>query len=152
MAKGFLDPAKNAVCASCGKPFRKHRKARNSHYCSSQCYGDHMRCSEKRDYCPTKYRGKYIERHRLVMQQHIGGPIPDGFFVHHKNGDPQDNRLENLELMPRGEHTRMHMLEVHARRKAKLTHDEVSEGREQANSRPLGQSDCASTDPSADPG
>ena len=29
------------------------------------------------------------------------GPIPDGWVIHNMNGDPGDNRLENLAAVPR---------------------------------------------------
>jgi len=49
--------------------------------------------------------------HRLVYTKAFG-PIPDDHVVHHKNGDKQDNRLENLELLPLGEHSRLHHVKV----------------------------------------
>jgi hypothetical protein len=47
--------------------------------------------------------------------EHYRGPIPDGFDVHHKNGDRADNKMVNLELIERIEHMRQHVLERQAR-------------------------------------
>jgi hypothetical protein len=45
--------------------------------------------------CTLGSAGKQLV-HRLVMAAFVG-PCPDGFNVSHRNGDPTDNRLVNLE-------------------------------------------------------
>lgn len=44
------------------------------------------------------------------MEQHLGRKLNRREHVHHLNGDKRDNRLENLELIPAGEHHRQHMI------------------------------------------
>lgn len=48
--------------------------------------------------------------HRRVWSD-ANGPIPDGMVVHHKDGDWRNNEINNLELMPVEDHSRMHMVE-----------------------------------------
>ncbi len=47
-----------------------------------------------------------FEHHRVW--ERANGPIPEGHVLHHVNGDRRDNRLENLQLVTRAEHVRLH--------------------------------------------
>lgn len=48
---------------------------------------------------PSAQKSGLIYEHRLVMERNIGRHLEEWEIVHHKNGNPSDNRIENLELM-----------------------------------------------------
>lgn len=47
--------------------------------------------------------------HRYVWRFHYG-EIPPGHDVHHRNHNPTDNRIENLECLSKSEHSSRHGL------------------------------------------
>jgi hypothetical protein len=56
-------------------------------------------------------RGLVDGRHQLahvVEWERHNGPVPDGFHLHHINGDKQDNRIENRQLVDPTTHKRIH--------------------------------------------
>lgn len=58
---------------------------------------------------PYKDKRGYILEHRLVMEKKIGRYLTRIEVVHHINGNPSDNRIENLQLFScSAEHIRFH--------------------------------------------
>lgn len=109
-------------CQSCGAKslrFGKHIK-----HCTIICgnrsvkrFGkDHNRWNNGRAECASGYililtsrnPRKYIFEHRLVMERHLGRNLSLSEIVHHVNEDKSDNRIENLQIVTRAEHVRIH--------------------------------------------
>lgn len=55
-----------------------------------------------------KYHGKRL--HLLIWENFYGCEVPEGFHIHHKNGNKQDNCILNLQLIRISEHHRLHNL------------------------------------------
>lgn len=55
---------------------------------------------------------KMIQEHIMVMELHLNRPLTATECVHHINKDKLDNRLENLQLMTKAQHSKLHAQET----------------------------------------
>lgn len=53
-------------------------------------------------------KGKQKRLHRHLMECHLGRILDSSELVHHKNEDIWDNRIDNFEIVSRGEHKKKH--------------------------------------------
>ena len=56
---------------------------------------------------PLAHKNGSVLEHRKVLYD-AGVDVPAGADVHHRNGNKSDNRLENLEVIAKDDHTRLH--------------------------------------------
>jgi hypothetical protein len=61
----------------------------------------------RKGYLRGNVNGRLTLGHVAVWEA-AHGPVPDGYQIHHVNGDKQDNRLDNLLLVDPTTHKRLH--------------------------------------------
>jgi hypothetical protein len=59
-------------------------------------------------YIAVRICKNYILEHRYIMEKHINRKLDRMEDVHHINGIKNDNRIENLIILTRAEHSRLH--------------------------------------------
>ena len=113
----------NKICECCGvtyyvPPYRVEK----AKYCSRSCLAkihldqfSHLRFQPankpKRTYKTMTINGKQVRVHRHLMEQHLGRKLMSWEHVHHINGDPHDNRLENLAVLSNAAHQKVEVEE-----------------------------------------
>lgn len=72
-------------------------------------YPNAKRLSDRRYYrADGRLRKQGISYLHKTVWEFYNGKVPDGYHIHHKNGDTLDNRIENLELLPGKSHLALH--------------------------------------------
>lgn len=105
---------KEKQCPICHKSFYTTRGI----CCSVECKNKYSKISgvhKKNGYWyENGYKVLYLEgnksikEHIKVMEEHIGRKLHYNEIVHHIDGNKLNNKLSNLRLMTRGEHSKLH--------------------------------------------
>ena len=59
-------------------------------------------------YKVVRVNGRIRNAHIVVWEKATGQSLPKGWDIHHKDGDGNNNAIENLVAMPHGEHISLH--------------------------------------------
>ena len=115
----------NRICPVCNITF-KTKPYQKRIYCSTQCrqldyrgekhpFWKGGRHSDRHGYIQVQIlpsdeyfamsdKCGYVLEHRLIMAQHQGRPLTKSEIVHHKDGNPKNNHISNLELRTKTTH------------------------------------------------
>jgi len=115
---------KSVKCKQCSKITKKYDRE-GSLFCNQECYFRWKRKHPNKRaykekifvngyfylYLPTHpnaiKKGRYIAEHRFVAEKNIGRYLTKLEIAHHKNGNKQDNRPENIEVLTISEHNKL---------------------------------------------
>ena len=100
-------------CPICGKIYKRTPCIKRKTCGKNDCIRKYLskvkeKFPERNKYKQVMINGKRTKQHRVSIEKHMNVKLGYNDVVHHKNGILSDNRIENLQLMTRGEHTVLH--------------------------------------------
>lgn len=137
------------ICFSCGSAFHVRRSApRHSaaKYCSVKCYrkariqtqpivylGEYYFMDGLKKYFTTNYKNRpNVKLHRVIWENEACD-IPPGYVIHHIDENSLNNSLDNLMMLKRGDHTRLHLLNRPVSPETRKIQREITLKRERAS-------------------
>jgi hypothetical protein len=108
------EEAKECSFEGCSRPASKKaaKGLCNAHYHRYRRGTDmHKKIQERGEGWVSTHGYHYLGKtalHRQIMENKLGRTLQFNEIVHHKDGNKLNNSLDNLEVMDRGEHARLH--------------------------------------------
>jgi hypothetical protein len=87
---------------------RLHLKKLNSNQKGNNNRNWKNGCIRKGGHRLIRVDNNYIFEHRYIIEKHLGRKLAKNEDVHHINHNPLDNRIENLKILTKSEHTILH--------------------------------------------
>ncbi|EJQ09782.1 hypothetical protein IE3_03358 [Bacillus cereus BAG3X2-1] len=105
--------------SSMGRVFREAYERKGRKYKASLPYISYYD-EERTDYLSVNVNGKKKRLHRLIKECFLQAEIPKDFIVDHKNNNPKDNCIDNLQLLTTTQNNRKRAFETTCRTWAEL--------------------------------
>jgi len=115
------------VCPFCKRQFRiknSEIKRKKTLFCSRNCWLSYIKDNKKTSIGSDGYEHYDNKRkHRVIVEEFIGRKLTKDEVIHHKNGIRSDNRIENLIIMTKSEHHKLHYKEIKYKLSRRITRE-----------------------------
>lgn len=96
-------------CLACKNGYKAWRKEQTI---CSKCYQDMVKLKSlnpsNNKYVSVKVNGKFVHAHRALAEEVLGRKLTTNEVVHHMDDNPKNNSVENLIVLSRTWHGRLH--------------------------------------------